>query len=133
MKRAARAIDLTLEREVQRDVIDLFESLGCVVARLSQYHRLGSGTRQAVGLPDLFVFPPLRARPPLPFFVEVKAPSGRQSGAQREWQLLCEARGLACLVGGTEAAIAHARTIGLVSDPARRPVPRQASVHGAQG
>lgn len=129
MKRAARPLDLTLEREVQHDVVKLYEDLGCVVARLSQYR----ASRVVEGLPDLLVFPPLRARSAGPFWHEVKTPSGKQSPAQLEWQRLCEARGVVYVVGGTAAAIDQLRAIGLVAEPAGRPVPRQASVHGAQG
>lgn len=123
-----RRVDLTLEREIQRDVIELYRSLGCLVAPTSTGRR--GGTRNAPGLPDLYVFPPIRAYAIglQPFWHETKRPSGHQSPAQIEWQMLCEARNVAYVLGGTEAALIYLRSIGLIADVARQ-IPQQKSVH----
>lgn len=109
--------DRTLERAIQRDVIRVYVSFGCTVRATSPGRR--GGTRNAPGLPDLIVFPPLRAWPPLPFFHETKTLLGTLSAAQVAWKRDCEARGMACIVGGTEAALIHLRAIRLIANPCR--------------
>lgn len=120
-RRAAKPIDLTLEREVQRDVIKFYESLRCLVKPTSTGRR--GGTRNAPGMPDLYVFPPvgrgLRGNnswlQEQPFWHETKTPSGVQSDMQAWWQYECEQRGVGYVLGGVEAAIAYARAIGLIA------------------
>ena len=112
----AKAIDLTLEREVQRRVIELYEGVGCVVKRTSGGR--SNGTRNAPGLPDLIVFPPeRRVQNGMVgmFFHETKRPGGKQSPAQIEWQQLCDSRLIEYVVGGTEAAIRFLKSIGLLA------------------
>jgi hypothetical protein len=131
-----KPVDLTLEREIQADVIELYTRLGCIVKPTSGGRR--RGTRNAPGLPDLYVFPPLRRRPSgladliaprTPFWHETKRPGGKQSPAQREWQIECAYRGVGYVVGGTEAAIIYLRSIGLIADVGARQIPLQKAVH----
>lgn len=126
-RRVAKPIDLTLERDIQRDVIELYERLGCIVMRTQQSFRRGSMRAPGTpGIPDLYVFPPGIDTAPVPgfaafratrapFWHETKTPSGKQTKDQLTWQRLCEERGAHVIVGGTEAAIEYARTIGLIA------------------
>jgi len=127
-RRAAKSIDLTLERDIQRDVVELYERLGCIVKPTSGGRR--RGTRNAPGLPDLYVFPPSIDPQPVPgfpsfrmtrapFWHETKRPSGKQKPTQIEFQQLCEARGVGYVLGGTEAALEQLRLIGLLTSPGR--------------
>lgn len=112
-------IDLTLEREIQRDVIKFYESLRCLVKPTSTGRR--GGTRNAPGMPDLYVFPPYRDWPVerpewrQPWWHESKTPRGVQSDLQAWWQYECEQRGVGYVLGGVEPAIAYARAIGLIA------------------
>ena len=123
-RRAAKPADLTLEREIQREVIDLYERLGCLVQPTQQSYRRGSRRNPgAIGIPDLYVFPPtgrgLRGNnswlQEQPFWHETKTPSGAQSDMQAWWQYECEQRGIGYVLGGSEAAIEYARSIGLLA------------------
>lgn len=95
--------EAVLERDVQHDVIAAYEAVGCVVARTSPGRK--GGTHQTPGIPDLYVFPPVRlghgliGLPRAPFWHESKAAFGKQSPAQVEWQQWCAARGVV-RVGG---------------------------------
>jgi hypothetical protein len=107
-------------RGVQAQVVKLYERVGCIVARTAQSYRRGSHRQAGTpGIPDLYVFPPLqrgfgdRFVGAAPWFHESKAPGGRQRPEQREWQERCEARGVAYVLGGTEAALVHLRKLGL--------------------
>jgi len=111
-RRAAKPIDLTLERDIQRDVVELYEGLGCTVIRFSQGKRLGSGTRQTPGIPDLRIYCPRLHRG---WWHETKTPTGRQSAAQIVFQALVEGCDESYVLGGTEAAIDYTRTIGLLA------------------
>lgn len=99
-----------LEKSVQVRVIAVYEAVGCDVAVTSPGRK--GGTWQTPGIPDLYVFPPVGRG--LPFWHETKRPTGRQSAAQVKWQALCEARGVGCVVGGVEQALAYLRRLGLV-------------------
>lgn len=134
MRRAAKPVDLTLEREIQSDCIQLYETLGCIVVVFSQHGRLGSGTRQRPGIADLKVYCP---RKRCSWWQEVKSPSGRQSEAQRVFQALVESCEEPYVIGGIEAALEQCRAVGLLgrnevlamlADRRRRQVPRQAPI-----
>lgn len=106
------------EAEVQRRVVATYKAVGCVVASLSQYRP----SKVAPGLPDLYVFPPLRRDPTTeaivrraPYWHETKRPGGKQSPEQKVWQRACEARGISYVLGGMDEALAHLRLIGLVA------------------
>lgn len=114
-RRAAKPVDLTLEREVQRDLVELYERVGCQIVRFSQV-RLGSGTRQTPGIADLRIYCP---RKRCSWWHETKTPSGKQSNAQAIFQQLVEACGEIYVIGGEEAAIAQLRAIGLIATPGR--------------
>jgi hypothetical protein len=121
-----KPVDLTLEREIQRDVIAFYESVRCLVKPTSGGRK--NGTRNAPGMPDLYVLPPIcrglrRNNSWLqdqPFWHETKTPRGVQSDMQAWWQYECEQRGVGYVLGGTEAAIDYARAIGLIAQPAPR-------------
>jgi len=118
------------EADVQRDVKAAYEACGCVVANFSQGYRPGGRrhgtTRQTKGIPDLYVFPPLRrdqavaaqaGHPVLylaPWWHETKRPGGEQTLEQTEWQRRCQQRGVAYVLGGVAAAVVHLRAIGVV-------------------
>ena len=108
----AKPVDLTLEREIQRAVVELYEGLGCEVIRFSQPGRRGSGTRQTPGIPDLRIY---CARKRRSWWCEIKTPTGRQSPAQALFQLIAEACGEAYVLGGMEANLAHCRAIELLA------------------
>lgn len=112
MRRAAQPVDLTLEREIQRDCIELYERLSCDVVRLAQPGRLGSGTRQTPGIADLKIYCRMKG---LTWWHELKTPSGTQSEAQIKFQALVEACGETYILGGEDAALAHLRAIGLIA------------------
>src|SRR5437899_12791755 len=86
VRRAAKPLDLTLEREIQRDVVRLFRDLGCTVIVLSQVRP----SRVSVGLPDLKVFVPHKRTH---FWLETKGPTRTQRAAQRAFQPIAEACG----------------------------------------
>ena len=130
VRRAAKPVDLTLEKEIQADVIELYERLGCIVMRTQQSFRRGSMRAPGTaGIPDLFVFPPVTKGTHTiygdswcscwPFFHETKTPSGKQSAAQIKWQKLCDERRFGYVLGGTEAALTQLRAIGLLAAPGR--------------
>lgn len=108
----AKPVDLTLEREIQREVIALYQSLGCTVVRFSQPGRRGSGTRQTPGIADLRIY---CRRKMASWWFETKTPTGGQSAAQLAFQQLVEACGEIYLLGGTDVALAHLRAIGLIA------------------
>jgi len=112
MTRIRKPVDLTLEREIQRDIIELYERLGCEVIRFSQPGRLGSGTRQTPGIPDLKICCSRKQRS---WWHEVKTPSGVQSAAQIAFQGMVEACGESYVIGGEDAAIAQLRAIGCIT------------------
>jgi hypothetical protein len=117
-----------LERDVQRDVIAAYERVGCFVARMEQSYRRGSRREPGTpGVPDLYVFPPLRtdqahaarvghaANAAAPWWHETKRPGGVQSPEQIKWQTRCTARGVAYVLGGVQEALGHLRQVGLVA------------------
>lgn len=110
-RRAAKPIDLTLEREIQAECIEIYKNLGCEVVVFTQYGRTGSGTHQTPGVADLKIY---CRRKSLTWWMEVKTPSGTQSQAQIKFQALVEACGETYVLGGEDAALAHLRAIGLV-------------------
>lgn len=109
-------------RGVQRQVVEVYEKAGCVVAPVAQSYRRGSRRNPGTpGMPDLYVFPPLRGATAFrgaatqPFWHESKRAGGKQRPGQLEWQQLCEARGVRYVLGGVPEAIAQLRSLGLVS------------------
>lgn len=111
-RRAAKPIDLTLEREIQADVIELYQRLGCEVVVFTQHGRTGSGTRQTPGIADLKVY---CARKDATWWHEVKTPSGVQSDAQKDFQHIVESCGEIYKLGGSEPALEQLRAIGVIT------------------
>src|SRR6266576_2226392 len=93
----AKPVDLTLEREIQAEVIEVYKNLGCDVVVFTQYGRLGSGTRQTPGIADLKVYV---VRKRLTWWHEIKTPSGKQSLLQRAFQVMVEHCGETYVLGG---------------------------------
>lgn len=128
-RRAAKPVDPTLESDIQRDVIALYERVGCLVKPTQQSYRRGSRRNPgAIGIPDLYVFPPGLDTHPVPgfahfrltrapFWHETKTTSGVQSDLQAWWQYECEQRGVGYVLGGEDAALAQLRAIGLLASP----------------
>lgn len=104
-------------RGVQLAVIRTYVNLGCEVALTGQSYRRGSRRNPGTsGIPDLYVFPPIRSNVDQHgFWHESKATDGHQRPAQVEWQDRCEARGIGYVLGGVEEALRYLRTIGLLS------------------
>lgn len=100
------------EKAVQAAVVRLYRAVGCQPFGLSQPR----ATMQAAGLPDLWVFCP---RKRAAWWHEVKARDGRASAEQVAFAELCAQCGVARIIGGTEEAKAHLRSLGLISEPGR--------------
>jgi len=118
-------LPVPLECDVQHDVIAAYERVGCVVARTSPGRQ--GGTHQTPGIPDLYVFPPLREDQGraaaaghvviylAPWWHETKRPGGKQSLDQMTWQGRCQQRGVAYVLGGVQEALVHLRQVGLIA------------------
>ena len=83
----------TIEKEVERRVDALCALAGCATVRFSQ----ARATQQTPGIPDRLYFAPTHA---LAFWVECKAPGGRQSVAQAQFQARALACGMPYVLGG---------------------------------
>lgn len=99
-----------LERDVQRRVVAVYRTVGCIVWSLSQGYRPGgprhATTRQSKGLPDLYVMCPVRdGIRRLVFWHEVKRPGGKQTPEQMHFQIACELRGIGYVLGGMPEAV----------------------------
>lgn len=100
---------------VQRDVIDTYERLACLVVRVPQSYRRGSRRSPGTpGIPDLYVFPPIRASGAAPWWHETKRQEGKQRPAQISFETRCKASHVGYVLGGVPEALAHLRAIGLV-------------------
>ena len=71
-----------LERDVQRQVVDVLKALGATVYATSQYR----ASRITPGIPDLYALHPKLGG----VWVEVKSATGKQSPEQEEFQADCE-------------------------------------------
>lgn len=98
---------LEFERDMQRAVIRLYESVGCRVVRFSQTR----ATRQTPGIPDLKVYCPRKG---VTWWMEVKAPGGKQEPEQQVFQALAEACGETYVLGGLEVALRQLERVGVV-------------------
>jgi hypothetical protein len=96
------------ERDVQRQVVRLYESFRCIVYSTANPRR----TFSTPGIPDLLVFSPVASR----FWLhEVKAERGRVSDEQRAFEELCGSCGVGHVLGGVEEAKRHLQAIGLMA------------------
>ena len=98
---------MTREKDVQRDVVNLFRGAGCIVYNLSQPR----ATMQTPGLSDLLVFC-LRKR--AFWFFEVKTPEGKQSEDQENFEKRCETADVTYACGGVDAAEDQLKAIGVL-------------------
>lgn len=100
---------MSRESEIQRQVVRLYESMGCRVWPTSQY-RVVKWARP--GMADLVVFLPRRLGV---LMHEVKAPDGRIRDGQREFRAACEMSGCGYCIGGVDEAIAALQAVGLAA------------------
>lgn len=91
------------ESREQARVIKLYRLCGCTVYPTSQYR----ASRQAVGMPDLYVTHPAHAD----WWHEVKAPGGKVSDAQRSFD---EHASAIVVVGGYDEAVVHLEWLGVI-------------------
>ena len=98
------------EREIQRQIIRLFEAIGAEVWPTSQYQ-----TRQLryvrPGLPDLIILLP-RGKGVL--FYEVKAQT-KARPEQEDFRRACEMAGAGYCIGGLEEAVAALQALGFTA------------------
>lgn len=95
-------------------MVALYKTLGCDVVSFSQPR----ATMQTEGIPDLKVY---CRRKCLTWWHECKAPGGKQSPAQIEFEALARACGEHYILGGWDRAVDAVRAFGLVM-PEWRPV-----------
>ena len=99
------------EKTVQAHVVRALRMVGGTVYVLGTVHRGEPGhmsTRMTPGLPDLLVFLPACGSTPChQLWVEVKAPQGRLSEAQKGFRDVCVLSGVAHLVGGLDEVLAY--------------------------
>jgi hypothetical protein len=97
------------EKAEQQHIVQLLRSLGFAVYVLGTVRPKGDtpGTRQTLGIPDLFAWTAARdGRPSRPLWVEVKARGGRLRPEQAVFREQALAAGTAHIVGGLDAVIA---------------------------
>ena len=81
-----------LEKDVQREQYKLLEAMGYWIGWMSQPRK----SHQTTGLGDLYAMHKIRGV----LWVESKQDEGKQSPAQRDFQIACLSFGVACVVGG---------------------------------
>jgi hypothetical protein len=86
------------EKQVQAAVKEMLGKIGCRVYDTSQPMR----ALITPGVPDLIAFHPRRGL----LFIECKAPGGKLSEAQEDFQRLCRQAGIHHIVGGVEDVLA---------------------------
>ena len=95
------------EKQVVAWVYSLYRSVGCCVYSTQQTR----ASRQALGLPDLYVVHPAGA-----WWHEVKRPGGKQSPVQVAFQHTVERAGVVYVLGGVDAARAQLARLGIILD-----------------
>jgi hypothetical protein len=81
------------EKAEQQAIVDLLRLIGAKVYILGTKRRKGDypGTMQTTGIPDLYAFlPECGTRPRTSVWIEVKAADGHPSGAQLDFETLCD-------------------------------------------
>lgn len=123
-----------LEKDVQKQVVALYVSVGCHVWPTSQRaHRAGRGARPKAGLPDLVVM-----RLGLgTFFHEVKTPTGRLEASQQGFIRAAVSCDVPVVVGGYHEALAFLKAQGMVATvgldaPGRPPVASESAWNVAE-
>lgn len=89
--------DHRLEKEIQREVVQLYLRFSCLVYNLSQ----ARASKQSPGLADIYV---VHLPSKNVWWHETKTPSGKQSPAQREFQTIHKYTQTGYVVGGVLAA-----------------------------
>ncbi len=100
-----------LERAVARSVVAFLETCGCHVYSLQD--RRPRATRNTPGLPDLYVL----HRKLGGFWVELKAPTGKQTPEQISFQATCGRCGVGYVMGGTADVMDYLKSRGLLVSP----------------
>jgi hypothetical protein len=95
------------EKDEQREIVRLYETLGCEIVSFSQPR----ATMQTEGIPDLKVY---CRRKRLTWWHEAKAAGGMQSKAQVAFEARARACGEHYVLGGWLAAVVAVRAFGLV-------------------
>lgn len=110
---AARELEVdpdAIEKDEQREVVKMYRAHSCTVRNLSQARK----TKQAPGLPDLFVVHRGKSRA---WWHETKRPvGGRYSPAQIEFRDDMQACGVDWVGGDRRAAYEQLKAIGAIVD-----------------
>lgn len=93
------------EKQTQVRVVRILEAYGAIVCNLSQPRN----TMQAPGLGDLFVFLPRHKRTA---WIEVKRPGGKQSDAQKGFEVMCRSCNQDYVCGGVQEVLVYLESLG---------------------
>lgn len=102
--------DVPTEKAVVARLMYVYKSVGCSIYSTQQTRP----SRQALGLPDLYVVHPRLGG----WWHEAKRPGGRQSTVQRAFQLTVETAGIGYVLGGVDEALLYLEKRGLIMDKA---------------
>jgi hypothetical protein len=111
-----RKIEPPLEKHEEADIIDLYQTCGCVVVSFAQPRH----TMQSAGIPDLRIY---CERMGWAVWFEVKRRKGpeyrkvksEQSDDQKAFQALVESCGETYLIGSLEVAVEHLKRVGILT------------------
>ena len=107
------------EKAIQRAVIQLLMAARAEVYVLGVHRKRGDhqGTMQTPGIPDILAFlPPADGGlgPYLQLWIEVKAPAGRESKAQRTFKTWCIFSRQSHITGGVDEVMRYLKTGGWI-------------------
>lgn len=95
------------EKDVERQLDRLMQTLGWKVIRLSQPRR----SMVSIGLPDRRYLSSVHRHS---FWCEVKRPGGKQSDKQKEFQAMVESAGDDYVLGGVQEVMAYLSAKGFI-------------------
>lgn len=96
------------EKQVVARVWRLYKAVGCTIYSTQQFRP----SRQAIGLPDLYVVHQRGGA----WWHEAKRPGGKQSDGQRLFQYVVERAGVGYVLGGADEARAELERRGILKD-----------------
>ena len=115
---------MTLEKEIQADIVKLLETVGAAVYKIGTTRKRGDyqGTMQTPGIPDLcaFVTVPLSLHvsphrfSSVQLWIEVKRPGGTMSMAQTAFHMRSIEAGCEHVVGGVNEVLGWLTARGVV-------------------